>query len=469
MKAISLPKQAYPLNSAPESAEDLLNFYAEPQPPEALSPLILRSTPGASLFVDIGASQHGIQTMYFLHGYLFVVNGPAAYRIDRFGVVKPLGEVGDTPFATIALGQYDLVICTPPNAYYCNVDGTLEQITGEDFPSVSSVAYLHGYYVFSTLDSGTFFISKLSRGATFDPLDFASIEAVPDVIRVVVAHLDCIWLFGDYSVEVWYDAGAADFPFRRQQGGIIYTGTIAANSVTRVGNSLCWLGRDGKVYQAIGTSAKPISTFALDDQIIGYSDVSDAQGMFYSQGGHDFYVLTFPRAVNGAGATWVYDNTTSLWHRRSSSDNGIGQWRARSTAQFGSSVMIGDHASSRILIVTQDLETDDGVLVPRVAVFPPIPAGSGRAFMSRFELEMEVGASPLSPATIHLDWSDDGTRTFKPSGGRLLDSGTYGQFGKRVITTRLGSFLKNRVLRLKMLGHATLYYASVGLNGEPEN
>ena len=44
-----------------------------------------------------------------------------------------------------------------------------------------------------------------------------------------------------------------------------------------------------------------------------YPMLSDAFGYCYSDGGHTFYVLTFP----SGNATWVYDATTAMWHERS--------------------------------------------------------------------------------------------------------------------------------------------------------
>jgi hypothetical protein len=91
--------------------------------------------------------------------------------------------------------------------------------------------------------------------------------------------------------------------------------------------------------------------------------------------------------------------------------------------------------------------------VPRLAVMPPMWAGTNRAFCNRVEIEMEVGGA-LSPGNVLLEWSDDGGITW--TGSRTMSAGTAGQLRKRVFTTRLGSF-HQRVFRFSTNGHATFY------------
>ncbi|WP_460918270.1 hypothetical protein, partial [Staphylococcus aureus] len=64
---------------------------------------------------------------------------------------------------------------------------------------------------------------------------------------------------------------------------------------------------EGSSYQA-----HRISTNAIENEIRGYANITDAIGMIYQTEGHVFYVLTFP----SADATWVYDKATQLWHQR---------------------------------------------------------------------------------------------------------------------------------------------------------
>jgi hypothetical protein len=87
------------------------------------------------------------------------------------------------------------------------------QITDPDFPGAVSVGYLDGYFVFNEPNSQRIWVTAVLDGASIDPLDFASAEASPDrAVALLVDHKE-VWIFGDNSVEVWYNSGAADYPF----------------------------------------------------------------------------------------------------------------------------------------------------------------------------------------------------------------------------------------------------------------
>lgn len=456
LRRIPLPRQAYPLDSGPESAQDLLNLFAEPEPDDTRAPIILRSTPGLVTFVNVGAGP--IYAMADLHGFLYVASGARGYRVYADGTFTDLGEILASVQATIAVGPTQVVFCCPPNAYVATHAGVLVQITDAAFPGASSVAYLNDRFIYTQPNTGVFFTSKLADGSVFDPLDFATQEAMPDVVKRGIAHLGTYWLFGADAIEVWYDAGATDFPFRRQSGAVIYGGTTTPTSIARLDNGLCYLGRDGIVYHTEGFRARRISTFALEQAILKYGDpatgdLGDVQGCSYTQQGHQFYCLTFPNASPG-GRTWVYDAATNLWHRRSGAD-GTGRWRGRVAAQYGSSPIIGDATTGNVYFLAPNVATDNGVTVERLAVFPTMTVNQHRIFMARLEIEMEVGTG-LVPMAFTVDWSDDGGVTY--STPRTLNVGAVGARRTRPFTTRLGSF-RQRALRLNIVGYVTIYAA----------
>jgi hypothetical protein len=92
-------------------------------------------------------------------------------------------------------------------------------------------------------------------GASIDPLDFASAEASPDrAVALLVDHKE-VWIFGDNSVEVWYNSGAADYPLTPIQGAFNELGCVAPYSVAKLDNGIFWLGADargqGMVYEPL--------------------------------------------------------------------------------------------------------------------------------------------------------------------------------------------------------------------------
>jgi hypothetical protein len=153
------------------------------------------------------------------------------------------------------------------------------------------------------------------------------------------------------------------------------------------------------------------------------------------------------------GRTFVYDLTTQLWHERSSAADGSGTWGYVTATALDARLLLGDAVNGNLYHMDSTIGTENGVVVPRLAVLPEIRPHGLRGFMNRLEVEMEVGTAG-SPPSVTLDWSDDGGITFTPY-QRVLSTGALGT-RTRVATTRLGSFRK-RVLRLQALGKTTIY------------
>ena len=113
------------------------------------------------------------------------------------------------------------------------------------------------------------FISAINDFTTFDDLDFTLINALPDdVVAIKNANRET-WVFGEESIQVYYNNGAAAFPFTRMQSGVIKTGCNAPRSVAEAHGTLFWVGHDDRVYVSNGYRAQAISTTAIDKIISG--------------------------------------------------------------------------------------------------------------------------------------------------------------------------------------------------------
>jgi len=180
-----------------------------------------------------------------------------------------------------------------------------------------SVVYLDGYYIILWADGQTIQIS--TDGLTWDPLDVGQSQGPVDRKVRLEAHEGHLWLFGQRSISVWYDSGNADFPFAPIDGATIDQGTMAPWSVTRIDRKLYWLGMNehgyGRVFRTEGYTPVPISNQAIEYLIKTYLDLGTDQcitGSGYTENGHTFYVLSFPKAK----ACLVYNLSTNMWHER---------------------------------------------------------------------------------------------------------------------------------------------------------
>jgi len=267
--------------------------------------------PGLRLVATVGDGP--IRGLWVTNGIAYVVSGSEFYSLDTDWVATLIGTVSGTGPVSMADNGTQIFIACNPASYIYNVSTlAFAQITDVDFPGAGSVGYLDGYFVFNEPDSQKFWVTSLLDGTAIDPLDFASAEGYPDdVVALIVDHRE-IFLFGNTSVEVWYDAGTPDFPLARIQGAFMEVGCEAAYSVAKLDNSVFWLGSDargrGIVYRANGYTPARISTNAVEYAIQSYGNITDAIGYTYQQDGHPFYVLVFPSAE----ATWVYDVSTQM-------------------------------------------------------------------------------------------------------------------------------------------------------------
>ena len=173
--------------------------------------------------------------------------------------------------------------------------------------------YSDGYFVILG-DDGRFYISGLNDALSWNSLDSTTQSATADLPIALAIHRREIWLFGSKSTQVFWDSGAASFPFQAVESGTISHGIAAIHSHCSIDNSIFWLASNehgkAEVMKSDGYNPKKISTYPIDNLIQAYTDVSDAVGWSYQMSGHNFYVLNFPTANH----TWVYDDSTNQWH-----------------------------------------------------------------------------------------------------------------------------------------------------------
>ncbi len=461
MRRIPIPLESYEHPSGPLSSKKLINMLAEKAPSDArtaaalvpahgLAPFMTLPTPGV---VAINAA---------MAGSVYVVAGTHLYRlsfpprpnpgIEDLGALD-LSGMRNYDFITIAVSPTAAVVCVPPHAYTCghNPTGTIGgdpmNIVGGTFPAegAATVAYLDGYFVFSNFaDNAQWFISALWDPSTYDALDFATADAVPNVLRLIAARSGQLWLFGENGIEVWYDAGNQDFPFRRVPGAVMVPGPIDALCVCQIDNSFWFVGKDGVVYRTKGYNLVRVSTHPIEE-LIRAQWPNQVFGFAYQWRGHSFYVITQVQR------TFIYDCATEVWHERSSAADGSTAWFIRSSALFsGGAWLLGDF-NTGALYTPASFEPDDASL--RQVTLPPLWAGTKRAFCSRLEVEMEVGTT-ASHGDVLLEWSDDGGTTW--TGSRVMSAGAVGELRRRVVATRLGSF-RQRVFRISTHSPSTIF------------
>lgn len=477
---------SYVARSVNAADSRMVNLFPEAVPEGGKEAAFLQRAPGLKFLQTVGTGPiRGLWVAKANVEQFYVVSGINVYKLTSLtGTPTLIGQVSGTGPVSIAdNGTQVFFACNGPSYIY-NIDtGVFGAITDPDFPGAVTVGFLDGYFVFNEPNSQRVWVTALLDGYDVNALDFASAEGSPDgLVAVNVDHREA-WLFGTNSIEVWYDAGLADFPLARIQGAFNELGLAAAFSVAKLDNTLFWLGRDdrgqGIVYRANGYNGQRVSTHAVEWQIQQYGDISDAIAYTYQQDGHSFYVLTFP----SANATWVYDVATQAWHERAGWSNGhFTRHRSNCQCNFKGAIVVGDFENGNIYQFDLDVYADNGQIQKWLRSWRALPAGQNnlnRSSQHSLQLDAQTGHlltpvaeeedvflvtesgyrlttqddDPLitqTPETVYVNpapqfmlrWSDDGGHTW--SNEHWLGGGAVGQYGTRIIWRRLGMTLKLR-------------------------
>jgi len=465
---------SYVYRSVPYDAQRSINLIpSKSEIGDSRTPTLFIGSPGISLFAAVGTGP--IRCTWNVNGRLFVVSGNTLYEVSSTGVATSRGTLS-TSTGIADISDNGVQLCIVDGAY-----GYILQLTTNIFSNITSVGwvgsnsvdFIDGYFVFVKPDSGQYYISAQYDGTTIAPLDFATAEGSPDgLVTAVVIHQN-IWLFGNKTIEMHYDSGAAAFPFEPIQGAFIEYGCGAISSVAKAANSIFWLysGYDGDsiIFEANGYQPKRISTDAIEAKIRGLGSISSAKGYTYQEDGHFYYVLN----IDGLDTTLVYDITMQQWHERAYFDPATSRYmRQRQDNHvfvFGKHLM-GDYINGNLYEQSLDIYSDNGDLIRRERTSPHIINNLNQVVYNSFQLDMEVGIGlDGAPATediepmVMLQCSNDGGKTY--GNERQASAGAIGQTRKRVRWTQLGRS-RDRIHKLSISSRAKIAIYGATIDAE---
>lgn len=370
------------------------------------------------------------------------------------GAAIPVGAT----FAGTDFNGVNLLLSVPATANKSNDPITIfippfGQITDPAFLAASRVDFIEGWLIFNQVGTRTFFTNAATPYTLLFAGSFYSLkDSSTDNLETLYANNRELWLMGERTTEIWYNAGGASFAFSRIPAVAPQIGCAAPHSIARLGTDLVWLGKNEQgeniVVKNEGYSFQRISTHAIDHAISQYSVVSDAIGFAYEEEGHWFYVLTFPTA----DATWVYDGKTKLWHQRGSFNNGMyHRFRGNCYMDFNNMRVVGDYQTGQLHQMSRKFFTDAGAPLRCQRRAPHVWSKSNRKRLFHGWLQVEftpgvglqTGQGQLPMAMLR--WSNDGG--FKWSHEFWQTIGAAGRARTRAIWRRLG-YARDRVYEL---------------------
>lgn len=439
MPAIAFASQSYLSRSLPLSAQRCVNCYPEKEPEDAKSPVALFGSPGLVQFASAGTGP--VRGWTLMNNVVYLVSGQRFYSLTSAGVVTDLGgSIPGTGKVSVANNGTQVCVVNGTTGYIWSSTGGFQAITDPNWHSANTVTFYDNFFVFDWANTNKFFSSNSLDGTSYNGLNFASAEVSSDYVLSLINQQENLYIFGQSTIETWYDAGNVNFPFLRVNGGTIERGCSAALSPIKEDNSIFFIGDDTVFYRLSGTSLQRVSTHAVESAWESYLSISDAYTFSFTWDGHKQICVVFP----SANATWIYDIASDRWHERESWDannNSFGRWRGNVAIAAWGYVLIGDAYSGAIGYLSDTTYTEFGNTMRMLATSPPLADDRARLYISSLEMDVESGVGlntgQGSDPQFMLECSIDGGRTWK-NPQRWSSIGKIGAYLSRCRWTRLG-------------------------------
>lgn len=441
------------LPSVTADNERTVNLYVEQaQAQGAKNQAALYGTPGFRMWSTVADA--GGRALAKADGRLFAVIGSGLYEFSTTGVATKHGTVGQDAHKAFLIyngkvgGQ--LGIASAGSVY--TFDMATNVLAGPHFgtATITMLAYADGYGLGFDANTGRVYLSALNDLSSWSAGTFFQRSKFPDPWRAMfVDSNSLIWMVGDETFEVWYDANPSSTQPWAPLSGLTGQFGIASPFAYGVGPSgLYWLstGRSGgaQIVQTAGSKPQGVSTYAVNAALSNYrrtTTISDAECFVYEDSGHEFVNFSFPRAT----ATWTLDAGPRSWAERGqwvSANNRYELWAPRVHADFEGKHLALDRISGTVWEMSTALHTDiDGQGLRRLRRAPALDTEHHRVPIDQVELIMDVGVGLVSgqgsdPQAL-LRISDDGGTTF--GNERRAGMGAIGKTRQRVYWNRLGA------------------------------
>ncbi len=418
----------------------------------------VKDAAGLTEVTDQSASGATRSNLFINSGFMYAVIGDRLFRFDAFFVATNLGLVGGAApirariFANSVPGDNQIFILNGIGQGFVFTNGAgLVQVVDPDFFATVAGDVLSERGWFVREDTNEVFGSNISNFNAYDPLTFLSAESNPDNVRQLIAKKSALWVLGSRSVEYFQRITDVTVPLRSVIGASKERGIAAVDSLAEAGERFCWFADDNTVRMIEGQQMTKISDLEFEllvrgdgtPNFPGFTVTDDAFGFFVDGPVHKIYYLTFPTE----GYTWGYDLATGMTHERAS--EGLGHWRIGSATLFNNKLYGGDILNGKIYEMDQGNKTEDGAIMKRVLVTPPISALVDWT-LPLLELEMEVGqvTDPTLEPVMLVEYTKDGGNNYVSH--QPVSLGNFGELRKRVPMRQFGRIVRHADFALRL-------------------
>ncbi len=272
--------------------------------------------PGLELFTTLPTINDPINGLFWWEkkGVVIAVSNGIIYSIDQNGNQDViLGATLETTGKVIFAVHRNSLIMANGGSMVITGGTTANTITGVGAPNnVTHVAFIDEYILGNYAGTGRFAFSGVGTPEDWDtdyPAgdNYATAELRPDNINAI--HTTAwgeIHVFGEESLEVWYNDGSAPFiPFK---GAGTTRGCIAPHTIVQAANTYFYLDHAKRIIKLEDRKAVLVSG-PFNKAIQNLTTVDDAYAILLEIEGRSFYVISFPTEK----LTYAYDIDLTSW------------------------------------------------------------------------------------------------------------------------------------------------------------
>jgi Phage stabilisation protein len=246
-----------------------------------------------------------------INNTVYQINPSSSYAVTTLGTTS--SSTSQSYFTKTFLDTY-LFFHNKVTGYLLNQSGSFVSMTTlPTAPYVSGAVFLDNYLFLAT-STNRIYNCNVGDPTTWDALSYLSFEQTTDTLVGIAKHLNYLIAFGSFSMQFYYDSGAATgSPLALAASYTAEIGCATGDSIVATSNTVLWVGstktNSRSVYMMDGVSAVKISTSSVDRHLEADS-LNQVTAYCYTVDGHTLYILT----LHDTQKTLVFDLNEKIWY-----------------------------------------------------------------------------------------------------------------------------------------------------------
>jgi len=379
--------------------------------------------PGLALAVDL-ATDKPVEGLYWFNeaSHALAVSDGKVFKITKTGATYSKSELtGSTLRNATQTGGTGRVVFTDDGVnvlmanggainYFVAGNSTSGPLADGDAPTaVSHLAYLNGRILANGDGTGKFYWSDIGNSLSWNATSWATAESDADWILHLGVGFKELVLFGEQSIEIWYDDGGT--PFVPIPGAFIQRGISSQDSPQFINGVWVFQDEQNNICRMKDREIEIVST-PIEKELKELGNVTDGLSSRIDIAGESFYLISFPYA-DRTFAWNISGGATDGWSEFSSGAGRFaGQVHARCTSW--ASDLVGDKTTGKIWVLSTDNVDDAGTAITATRRTGWIDHGTmnSKNCISLYFKTTDAANDNVTAPVVAFRYRDDGSETW---------------------------------------------------------